>query len=387
MQVAAMFLGCLLAGQAPDMLLSAPTGQEKRSPAVLEPTIKAATDVTDAVDRILCPGFEQGGFRPAQSAGNGRQCDGIAAGQHVGRSAMDIVQRVVRNGGPSPAVGVDASLLAPGAGGRRVSLLPGSCSGGWDGMKSSGGDAALRVAQASAAATLHQAELEATEAQYELARLLRLPGGAALPLPADRPHVGAYRTNFQAMFAGRTPPEPAALMDRILPIRRRAIDEQAAAVQAAEDVLAAATDQQPNGRSDAADVVACSQELLRQQRAFLRTVGDYNRNIAEYALVVTGPAATPQALVAILIGPMQQAIPAGAVQTAGANERLVDPDAASGSQRLENDRADACPATRRREEERADLGAAARLAASSRQERTDAGAAAQGCLHAATGKP
>ena len=194
------------------------------------------------------------------------------------------------------------------------------------GLKSPGGNAAaFRVGQASAGATLRQAELEATEAQYELARLLRLPGGAPLPLPADRPHVGAYRTSFEAMFSGRVPPEPAALIDRILPIRRRAIDEQAAAVQAAEDVLVAASDQPPTGRGDAAGVMACSEELLREQRAFLRIVCDYNRNIAEYAFVVTGPATSPQALVAMLIGTIQQAAPAAAVQAAGANEPIADP--------------------------------------------------------------
>ena len=172
---------------------------------------------------------------------------------------------------------------------------------------------------------LRQAEIEATEAQYELARLLRLPGGAGLPLPADRPHVGAYRTNFQVLFAGRPAPEPAMLMDRILPIRRRAIDEQAAAVQAAEDVLAAVADQPPGGRGELADFSACSQDLLNQQRKFVRTVCQYNRNIAEYAFVVTGPTVSPQGLVAILIGPVQQATAAGAVQAVGANERIADP--------------------------------------------------------------
>ena len=193
-------------------------------------------------------------------------------------------------------------------------------------LKASSADAAAtRFGQAAAAAMLRQAELEATEAQYGLAQLLRLPGGAALPLPADRPHVGAYRTNFHVLFAGRTAPESALLMDRILPIRRRAIDEQAAAVQAAEDVLAAVTDQQLSGRGDLIDFAACSQELLGQQRRFVRTVCQYNRNIADYAFVVTGPTTSPQGLVAILIGPLQQATPAGAVQTVGANERVADP--------------------------------------------------------------
>ena len=220
--------------------------------------------------------------------------------------------------------------------------------------------ASLRLARASAAAMLSQAELEATSAQCELARLVRLAPGAPLPLPADRPHVGPYRTNFQELFAGRTPPEPAALMERILPIRRQAVDDQAAAVQAAEDVLAAAAEQSDQRRGRLA---TCSQELLRQQRAFIHTVCDYNRNIAEYGLAVAGPATSPQALAAMLIGPAQPAsAPAVArnVRPAGASEPIASPT------RQPSRRADAGPAARRREEERTDLGAAARRSAAAR---------------------
>lgn len=187
--------------------------------------------------------------------------------------------------------------------------------------------AALRLAQATAAAVLSQAELEATRAQCELARLVRLPAGAPLPLPTDRPHVGPYRTNFRELFAGRSAPEPAALVERILPIRRKVIDDQAVAVEAAEDVLAAAVDDCQGGRTDASAWIAASEELLRQRRALVQSACDYNRNIADYALVVAGPATGPQALTAMLIGPQQQAAPLAsgwtdpqAVQPAAATE-------------------------------------------------------------------
>lgn len=160
---------------------------------------------------------------------------------------------------------------------------------------SAGESSALRLAQASATAMLRQAELEATGAQYELARLAQLPTAAPLPLPADRPHVGAYRTNFKELFAGKTPPETAMLMDRVLPIRRQTIDDQAAAVLAAEDVFAAAAEQRQG------DVIQSSEELLRQRRTFIRIVCDYNRNIAQYGLTVASPTTTPQSLVAMLI--------------------------------------------------------------------------------------
>jgi hypothetical protein len=179
---------------------------------------------------------------------------------------------------------------------------------------SRGETASLRLARASAAAMVRQTELEATSAQCDLASLMRLPAGSALPLPLDRPHVGAYRTNYQELFTGRKPPEPLALVDRVLPIRRQAIDDQASAVRAAEDVLATA--------GDNADVAAeCSRELLRQQRTFIRLVCDYNRNIAEYGLAVAGPMTSPQALVAMLIGPAQQ----GVAGQASANGSVAAP--------------------------------------------------------------
>ena len=166
-------------------------------------------------------------------------------------------------------------------------------------MKSSGDSASLRLALASASAMFHQAEVEATAAQYDLAKLTRLPAGSPLPLPSDYPHVGAYRTNYQELSAMRSTPESAAVLDRVLPLRRQAVDEQATAVQAAEDVLATASERPGN----VALAVECSQELLRAQRTFMRIVCDYNRNIAEYGLAVAGPITPPQTLLAMLIGP------------------------------------------------------------------------------------
>ena len=123
-------------------------------------------------------------------------------------------------------------------------------------------------------------------AQYELAELVRLPASSPPPLPADAPLVVPYDTKFNQMFASRTPPDGARLSDKTLPIQHQAIEDRAAAVQAADDALAAVIENYQNGRGDAAAVVACSRELLRQQRAFIETVCAYNRNIADYALLV-----------------------------------------------------------------------------------------------------
>jgi len=180
------------------------------------------------------------------------------------------------------------------------------------------GDAMVRLAEATAAAQLREAELNAMRFQYELAEFARLPSGSPLPLPGDRPLVVPYRTSIKELFAGRTPPEPARLADKILPLQRQAIDDRAVAVQAADDALAAVIENLQYGKGDAAAVAACSRELLRQQRAFMHAVCDYNRSIADYAFLVINPATTPQELVTILIGPPQ---PAGGSSPSGASPK------------------------------------------------------------------
>ena len=181
-------------------------------------------------------------------------------------------------------------------------------------------DASLRLAESTAAAQLREAELNATRKQFELSELLRSPPGSPLPLPSDRPLVVPYRTSYKELFASRTPPEPARLAEKILPIQRQAIDDRAAAVQAAEDAFVAVTDDLQTGRSSTAAVASCSRELLRQQRAFAEAVGSYNRNIADYALMVVASGTSAQDLVNILIGPPQStgtSAPSGAAPPSG----------------------------------------------------------------------
>ncbi len=172
------------------------------------------------------------------------------------------------------------------------------------------GSATLRLAATAAAAELRDTELGAVHAQYELAELARLPANSSPPLPANAPLVLPYDTAFNQLFAGKTPPDGARLSDKTLPIQHQAIEDRASAVQAADDALAAVTEDYQRGRSDAEAAIACSRELLRQQRAFIKTVCGYNRNIADYALLVVPPTMTPQELVKALIGPPAKTAPA-----------------------------------------------------------------------------
>ncbi len=161
--------------------------------------------------------------------------------------------------------------------------------------------AMLKTAQSSAAAALEAAEVAAREAQNALADAALLPMDAGLPLPADPPHVGPYRTQFDELFALRAAPPQARLIDRTLPIQRRVIDLRAEAVHAAGDALEAVIDAYREGRIGFTTVLAAMGQLGRQRQALIAAVGRYNHDIADYALAVVAPGTTGSGLIGMLI--------------------------------------------------------------------------------------
>ncbi|MGO8688850.1 MAG: hypothetical protein ACLQLG_04395 [Thermoguttaceae bacterium] len=183
-----------------------------------------------------------------------------------------------------------------------------------------------RLARASAAAALQEAEVRAVAAQHELAALMSLAPAAAPPLPADRPHVGSYHTYFKELFGAGPAPDRTRLIDRTLPLRTAAIDAHSVALQASEDSLAAALEAQAAGQGPLAPLLACLEEHRRQQGQFMASVCRYNHDIADYALAVAGPLTNNEALTAMLIRSNPAAIqtpvetPAGGVVPTSATE-------------------------------------------------------------------
>ncbi len=161
-----------------------------------------------------------------------------------------------------------------------------------------------RLAQAawgSAEAAAATARLNVTQSQYRLAEAVGLAGGSPLPLPADRPHIGAYSTRFESLFPSRSAPSRLRLIDRTLPIRASAIAIRVEAVHAAEDTLNASSDAYNEARLGLADVYAAIHEYGRQRRTLFASVRRYNDDIADYALAVAGPEVRGRELVSILI--------------------------------------------------------------------------------------
>jgi hypothetical protein len=190
----------------------------------------------------------------------------------------------------------------------------------------SGESAALRAAQAAAVASLLEAELTVNAAQYELAALVRFPDNAALPLPADPPHVGPYTTYFAELYANKPAPVQAKIIDRNLPVRLRAIEQHLLAVKAADEAMESTLDDMSRQRAALVDFIAAAKEDLQQRQALAAAVCRYNWEIADYAMMVVPSGISPQMLVARLIRQPQGSVsPTAAkassgVQPAGHNE-------------------------------------------------------------------
>ncbi len=166
----------------------------------------------------------------------------------------------------------------------------------------------LRAAQAAAQAAVQVAAAGALRAQHDLGEAAMLSVTTS-PLPADAPHVGAYRTGFDEVYAMRGVVPRARLIHRILPVRRQEIEARAAAVQAADDALLALADAYAAGRTDFPAVLAALEHWTSQRQAFLSAVCQYNHDIADYALAVAGPVIPSQSLVSMLILPAGRSSP------------------------------------------------------------------------------
>jgi len=189
----------------------------------------------------------------------------------------------------------------------------------------------LTAALASAAALVQEAKMAAIAAQHELAAAALLDIDTPAPLPADRPHAGPYRTNYDSLFAAKTAPAHVTRIDRTLPIRWQTIEVRARAVAATDAAAREATDAHAAGRSDVAALLTAAEDALTQRRAFIRSVCDYNQQIAHYALSTADPAADAGALVAMLIEPADSSGNAPtsadpAVQPAGHQEPVLPPN-------------------------------------------------------------
>lgn len=159
----------------------------------------------------------------------------------------------------------------------------------------------LQSSQEASRSALLAAELALVQAQHYLAEAAGLDSSAELPLPSDRPHIGTYTTNFEQIFADRTPPPGARLIHRTLPLQFQAIGVRVEAIHATQEALQAIGAAYLAGQVDAGELFAAIRSVTDQKRAWLASVCQYNHAIADYAFAVVGSETIGRELVSVLI--------------------------------------------------------------------------------------
>lgn len=159
----------------------------------------------------------------------------------------------------------------------------------------------LQIEQTTARARVRESELLAIQAQAEIAALLGEGGDDPLPLPADLPHVGPYRTHFPQALGSRQITPHLRWIARALPVQLEVIDLRAQAILSAEDSARSAIESYNKGDSKLAVVTTRLAELSRQRRLLMNAVQGYNESIAEYAVAAAGETASGADLAAMMI--------------------------------------------------------------------------------------
>jgi hypothetical protein len=154
-------------------------------------------------------------------------------------------------------------------------------------IAASSNDKLIEAAAAGAEARVAEAKLTATAAQYDLAAFS--PSPTALPIPADAPVIGEYRTEYESLFGRSGAPLGIKRLAAMLPLYRDQVVARGRAVYAA------------SAAQDGAEDLQTFKELSAHRRAFLSAVRDYNDSIADYALQLATPSMSVDTVTSMLI--------------------------------------------------------------------------------------
>jgi hypothetical protein len=161
---------------------------------------------------------------------------------------------------------------------------------------------AIFEAARAAADARRQESLEAVvRAQHTLSESSLAASSSELPWPVDVPFVGAYRTNFEVLFAERTAPANLQRIHQVLPTTFRVIEVRAHAAAAADEAVGQVMEAYSQGQVPLRSWLEAIDNWRAQREGLLAAVLRYNDQIAEYALAVVGPAADPAMVVSTLI--------------------------------------------------------------------------------------
>ena len=159
----------------------------------------------------------------------------------------------------------------------------------------------LRSAKLVTEAAKHEAHVALIEAQHELAGRIGRASDTLWPLPDTAPHSGPYLLKLEAQPREIAQSWPVRRLAATIPVLTENVRRRAAAVVEADAARAAAVAGFHAGRRSIEQALSGISRQTDETLAFLRTLGDYNRAIAEYALTVLPADATAERVSATLV--------------------------------------------------------------------------------------
>ncbi len=150
----------------------------------------------------------------------------------------------------------------------------------------------LRAAQLAAKAAAGQARVDLVEGQYALALRIGTLADAAWPRASTAPHSGGYLLNVNEQPGAIAQSWPVRRLAAMIPGLGESVQQRATALAEADAARAAAAENYRRGAATIDQALESVAAQTEQNAAFLDSLVEYNRAIAEYVLLVR-PAATP----------------------------------------------------------------------------------------------
>jgi hypothetical protein len=159
----------------------------------------------------------------------------------------------------------------------------------------------LQSARHAAAADAAEARIQALERQFVLTQLAQRPISQSWLQPSTPPHAGGYRMKLDVQPPTVRDAPTVRRAATNIPLMQEALAERATGVVAADAASAAAIARVQSGRPAVPEALRAINEQLAQTLAFLATLSDYNRQIADYATNVLSPETPAETLAGALV--------------------------------------------------------------------------------------
>ncbi len=166
----------------------------------------------------------------------------------------------------------------------------------------------LEAARSMIADAMAEKELMMMRQQQELGRFWRGDRSGAPLWPSDNPMAGDYETRFDLYGSQGQPSETLQGIDSVLPAQQDLIVSRAGTVQRCRNAILHTSREFAQSGGTCATLLQGLYLSRETHAAFLRSVAEYNRNIAEYALTVKPRQTRASEVVAMLI-PVESATP------------------------------------------------------------------------------